>query len=69
MIIVWWVLGAASVFTLVLFNNHVINLSFVAAAGFFIIGGQFVINNFTANAYTTRVRVNAFFIAWITPSS
>jgi AAHS family 4-hydroxybenzoate transporter-like MFS transporter len=59
MIIVWWVLGAASVFTLVLFNNHVINLSFVAAAGFFIIGGQFVLNNFTANAYETRVRATA----------
>jgi MFS transporter, AAHS family, 4-hydroxybenzoate transporter len=59
MIIVWWVLGAASVFTLVLFNNHVINLSFVAAAGFFIIGGQFVLNNFTANAYETSVRATA----------
>ncbi len=46
-------------FTLVLFNNHVINLSFVAAAGFFIIGGQFVLNNFTANAYETRVRATA----------
>jgi sugar phosphate permease len=44
------------VFTLVLFNNHAINLSFVAAAGFFIIGGQFVLNNFTANAYEIRVR-------------
>jgi len=47
------------VFTLALFNNHVINLSFVAAAGFFIIGGQFVLNNFTANAYETRVRATA----------
>jgi hypothetical protein len=43
MIVLWWSLGAASVFTLVLFNNHVINLSFVAAAGFFVIGGQFVL--------------------------
>jgi sugar phosphate permease len=59
MIILWWVLGAASVFTLVLFNNHFLNLSFVAAAGFFIIGGQFVLNNFTANAYETRVRAPA----------
>jgi MFS family permease len=59
MIIIWWGLGAASVFTLVLFNNHVINLSFVAAAGFFIIGGQFVLNNFTANVYETRVRATA----------
>jgi AAHS family 4-hydroxybenzoate transporter-like MFS transporter len=59
MIVVWWGLGAASVFTLLLFNNHVINFSFVAAAGFFIIGGQFVLNNFTANAYETRVRATA----------
>lgn len=59
MIVLWWVLGAASVFTLALFNNHVISLSFVAAAGFFIIGGQFVLNNFTANAYETRVRATA----------
>ena len=46
-------------FTLVLFNNHAINLSCVAAAGFFIIGGQFVPNNFTANAFETRVRAPA----------
>jgi len=59
MIVLWWGLGAGSVFTLVLFNNHVINLSFVAAAGFFIFGGQFVLNNFTANAYETRVRATA----------
>lgn len=59
MIVLWWGLGAGSVFTLVLFNNHVTNLSFVAAAGFFIIGGQFVLNNFTANAYETRVRASA----------
>jgi AAHS family 4-hydroxybenzoate transporter-like MFS transporter len=56
MIMLWWGLGAGAVFTLVLFNNHAINLSFVAAAGFFIIGGQFVLNNFTANAYETSVR-------------
>jgi MFS family permease len=59
MIILWWGLGAGSVFTLVLFNNHAMNLFFVAAAGFFIIGGQFVLNNFTANAYETRVRATA----------
>jgi MFS family permease len=59
MIVVWWGLGAASVFTLVLFNNHVMNFSFVAAAGFFIFGGQFVLNNFTANTYETRVRATA----------
>jgi AAHS family 4-hydroxybenzoate transporter-like MFS transporter len=55
----WWVLGAGSVLPLWLFDNHMINLSFVAAAVFFIIGGQFVLNNFTANAYETRVRATA----------
>jgi MFS family permease len=59
MIILWWGLGAGSVFTMVLFNNHAMNLFFVAAAGFFIIGGQFVLNNFTANVYETRVRATA----------
>jgi AAHS family 4-hydroxybenzoate transporter-like MFS transporter len=59
MIVLWWGLGAGSVFTLVLFNNHVISLSFVAAAGFFIVGGQFVLNNFTANTYETKVRATA----------
>jgi len=31
----------------------------VTAAGFFIIGGQFVLNNFTANVYETRIRATA----------
>jgi MFS family permease len=59
MIVLWWSLGAGSVFTLVFLNNHLINLFFVTAAGFFIIGGQFVLNNFTANVYETRVRATA----------
>jgi MFS family permease len=59
MIVLWWGLGAGSVFALVLFNNHLTNLFFVTAAGFFIIGGQFVLNNFTANTYETRVRATA----------
>jgi sugar phosphate permease len=59
MIVTWWSLGAGSVFTLVFLNSHLINLCFVTAAGFFIIGGQFVLNNFTANVYETRVRATA----------
>jgi AAHS family 4-hydroxybenzoate transporter-like MFS transporter len=59
MLIVWWSFGSASVFTLAFFKHHVTNLSLVAAAGFFIIGGQFVLNNFTANAYETRLRATA----------
>jgi len=59
MIVLWWSLGAGSVFTLALLNNHVMNLFLVAAAGFFIFGGQLVLNNFTAHAYETRVRATA----------
>ena len=59
MIVLWWSLGAGSVFTLAFLNNHLINLFFVTAAGFFIIGGQFVLNNFTANVYETRIRATA----------
>jgi AAHS family 4-hydroxybenzoate transporter-like MFS transporter len=59
MIVLWWGLGAGSVFTLVFLNGHLINLFIVTAAGFFIIGGQFVLNNFTANVYETRVRATA----------
>jgi MFS family permease len=58
-LVLWWTLGAASVTALVFFNSHAVNLACVAAAGFFIIGAQFVLNNFTANAYETRVRATA----------
>jgi sugar phosphate permease len=36
-----------------------VNITCVAAAGFFIIGAQFVLNNFTAAAYETNVRATA----------
>lgn len=55
----WWVLGGCAVLTLVFLNNHVVNVTCVAAAGFFIIGAQFVLNNFTAAAYETNVRATA----------
>lgn len=55
----WWMLGGCAVLTLVLFNDHLVNLTCVAAAGFFIIGAQFVLNNFTAAAYETNVRATA----------
>jgi AAHS family 4-hydroxybenzoate transporter-like MFS transporter len=47
------------VLTLVFLNDHVVNVTCVAAAGFFIIGAQFVLNNFTAAAYETNVRATA----------
>jgi AAHS family 4-hydroxybenzoate transporter-like MFS transporter len=55
----WWGLGGVAVLTLVFFNDHIINVTCVAAAGFFIIGAQFVLNNFTAAAYDTNVRATA----------
>ena len=55
----WWGLGGCAVLTLVFLNDHIVNVSCVAAAGFFIIGAQFVLNNFTAAAYETNVRATA----------
>jgi MFS family permease len=56
MLVLWWCLGGASVWTLVFLNSHTTNFIFTAAAGFFTIGAQFVLNNFTAGAYQTNVR-------------
>ena len=55
----WWGLGGCAVLTLVFLNDHLVNLTCVAAAGFFIIGAQFVLNNFTAASYETNVRATA----------
>jgi AAHS family 4-hydroxybenzoate transporter-like MFS transporter len=56
---VWWLGGALSVGTLVLFNIHALNVICVGAAGFCILGGQNVLNNFTAASYDTEVRGTA----------
>jgi MFS family permease len=53
---VWWMGGALSVGMLVLFNIHALNVICVGAAGFCILGGQNVLNNFTAASYDTEVR-------------
>ncbi len=52
----WWLFGAAAITSMALFHDHAINLASTAAAGFFIIGAQFVLNNFTAASYDTAVR-------------
>jgi MFS family permease len=52
----WWALGGAAVLTLIFFNVHILNVVCTAAAGFFIIGAQYVLNNFTAASYETDVR-------------
>ena len=56
---VWWLGGAVSVGLLVLFNIHALNIVCVGAAGFCILGGQNVLNNFTAASYDTEVRGTA----------
>jgi MFS family permease len=59
MLTCWWALGGTSVLALVFFNIHALNLICTGAAGFFIIGAQFVLNNFTAHSYETNVRATA----------
>ena len=56
---VWWFGGAVSVGLLVLFNIHALNIICVGAAGFCILGGQNILNNFTAASYDTEVRGTA----------
>jgi AAHS family 4-hydroxybenzoate transporter-like MFS transporter len=56
---VWWAAGAVSVLTLVFLQSHWVNLVCSAMAGFCIIGAQFVLNNFTAASYETRMRATA----------
>lgn len=53
---VWWVGGAVSLGTLALVNDHILNFICVGLAGFCILGGQNVLNNFTASIYDTEVR-------------
>ena len=55
----WWALGGLAVLALIPFNIQTVNIISVAAAGFFIIGAQFVLNNFTAASYETNVRATA----------
>jgi AAHS family 4-hydroxybenzoate transporter-like MFS transporter len=55
----WFLCGAASVLVLSLSSAHWANFIFTASAGFCIIGGQFVLNNFTAASYETRMRATA----------
>ena len=59
LIATWWAIGGVAVLSLVVMNDHIVNITSVAAAGFFIIGAQFVLNNFTAASYETGVRATA----------
>ncbi len=52
----WWTIGGVAVLLIALVNSHLSNFVLIAAAGFFVIGGQFILNNFTAVAYDTELR-------------
>ena len=54
----WYGLGGVSVLTLWLADAHAVNVVCVAASGIFIIGGQHVLNNFTAGSYPTQMRAS-----------
>jgi MFS family permease len=55
----WWGFGGLAVLSLVVLDGHAANLVCTAAAGFCIIGAQYVLNNFTARSYETGVRATA----------
>jgi MFS transporter, AAHS family, 4-hydroxybenzoate transporter len=55
----WWSCGAVAVGILGFANGHYLNMACVAASGFFIMGGQGVLNNYTANSAPTEVRATA----------
>jgi len=57
--IIWWIAGGISSVLLALFNNHWLNVFCVSCAGFFILGAQGVLNNYTANISETEVRATA----------
>lgn len=52
----WWFGGALSILAMIFLKGHAVNLISTAAAGFCIIGAQFVLNNYTAASYDTGVR-------------
>lgn len=56
---IWWLVGALAMFPIAFANLHWLNLACVAAGGFFILGGQGALNNFTAGWYDTEVRGTA----------
>ena len=57
--VVWWLGGALSVGLLAVVNIHALNIILVGAAGFCVLGGQNILNNFTATSYDTEVRGTA----------
>jgi AAHS family 4-hydroxybenzoate transporter-like MFS transporter len=55
----WWCAGAICITVLALVNLHWLNVLCLAGAGFFIVGAQGGLNNFTAGLYDTEIRGTA----------
>ncbi|WP_176955634.1 MFS transporter [Sinosporangium album] len=58
-LMLWCAFGAVSALVLALINTRVTNIIAVAGAGFFIIGGQFILNNLCAAIYPMQARGTA----------
>lgn len=56
---VWWIAGGCAMLSLFYADSHLANLLCIAAAGFFVVGPQFVLNNLTAQSYETGMRASA----------
>jgi MFS family permease len=55
--LIWWLIaGTLSALVVSLVTTTATNIVFIGLAGFFIIGGQFLLNNMCAHAYPTEVR-------------
>jgi MFS family permease len=51
-----WAIATLAIGGLALFNNHWTNIVFISVAGFFVMGAQPVLNNFTASLYETEIK-------------
>lgn len=51
-----WGVAALAIAGLALTNNHWTNIAFISLAGFFVMGAQPVLNNFTASLYETEIK-------------
>ena len=54
----WWATGGLAVLVLLVADSHTANFVCVVAAGFFAVGAQHVMNNFTASSYDTQMRAS-----------
>lgn len=51
-----WGAATVAIGGLALLNTHLSNILFISAAGFFVMGAQPVLNNFTASLYDTEIK-------------